>query len=179
MISAFIVQPYIWIVIGGVLAIIGAIQFAKYKYHNRGVYGIGTFTLGVFIALGQYLELYIPLASIVVNFIGFIVSIPLMVVFYYWKEGQKKVEVRIKRERDNLADTQNKRTFIEKIRMIQRFFQLFETTNKEWKWSFRLKKSYALLHHELNNQSKKNAVDFTILEEVTLNRNEYDQTKAN
>lgn len=176
-VSAFIVQPYLWLVTGIILAVFGVIQFAKYKYHNRGVYGMGTFTIGVFVALGQYLELYIPLASIVVNFIGFICSIPLMVVFYYWKEGQKNVEVRVKREREVLSD--NKRTFIQKIRILVRFLQLFKTTNKEWKWSFRLKKSYALLHQEQNYQGSKNAVDFAILQEVTLNRNEYDQTKAN
>lgn len=179
MISAFIVQPYVWLVIGCVLAIIGATQFAKNKYHNRGVYSMGTFTVGVFIALGQYLEFYLPLASIVINFIGFIVSIPLMVVFYYWKEGQKKVEVRVKREQEDLVNTPNKRTFIEKIRIVQRFLQLLKTTDKEWTLSFRMKKSYAMLHKEMNLIAEKNAIDFTILQEVSLNRNEYDQTKAN
>lgn len=178
LVSAFIVQPFIWWIFGIGMTIVGVIQFARYKYLNRGVYGVGIFTVGTFITLGQYLEMYFPLASIVTNFIGFIVSIPLMVVFYYWKEGQKNVEIRIRHEKDTVG-IDNKRTFIENIRIFNRFIQLFKTTDKEWKWTFRIKKSYAMLYQELNQKELKNAIDFTILQEVTLNRNEYDQTKAN
>lgn len=177
LISAFVVQPYVWLLIGIVLVILGAMQFAKYKFHNRGVYGIGTFIMGLFISLGQFLEFYMPLASIVTNFIGFISSIPLMIVFYYWKEGQKNKQVRIKQEKESVVVKEE--TLLEKLKFCYKIIKFFKDTGKDLSFWKRLGNAYVLADKEKNYVELKNAVDFHFIQEVQLNRNEYDQTKVN
>ncbi|MGA5691364.1 hypothetical protein [Cytobacillus pseudoceanisediminis] len=88
LISAFAVFPYVWLPIGIVLALMGAWWLYRYKYKNRGVLAIALFTNGTFIALGQYLEFIVPAISILVNILGAILTIIMMLLWYYWKEGQ-------------------------------------------------------------------------------------------
>ena len=94
--SAFLVKPYIWLIIGLFYSGYGMYSLAKNRYRNQGVVAIAIFANGLFIALGQYLERFFPIVSIFTNLLGVIASFLLMVVFYYWKEGQKKQEIIIR-----------------------------------------------------------------------------------
>lgn len=176
-ISALLVNPYLWIPIGLMMATLGLVGLYQYTYKNHGVVALAVFTNGTFISLGQYLETIVPAISILVNFIGILLSILMMVVWYYWKEGHKQVNVRIKREKvDSVPKAEL--SAIEKLQLFISFITRFKELVKVKKYSPLLALQFVYVEHQekLHYKEEKNSLDFILGEEVLLERNEYDQS---
>lgn len=177
LISAFAVFPYVWLPMGIVLALMGAWWLYRYKYKNRGVLAIALFTNGTFIALGQYLEFIVPAISILVNILGAILTIIMMLLWYYWKEGQRHVQVRIKKEKIEEPSTDNTSP-LAKIKILIKLLKKYRKLVKEKGYSHVLAFQFVYVEYqeEKNNKEVKNALDFVLGREVVLQRNEYDQS---
>lgn len=178
LVSAFYVKPYLWLVIGLLFTIYGMYSFTQNRFLNRGVASVAIFTNGIFIALGQYLEFYIPIASIFTNLFGFFASFPLMIVFYYWKEGHKKQDIIIRQKK---VEVVIKTSPVERIKIfirILRELQQFKKTHSVSPW-FSLKYTIIKTIYLDQNIRKNNAIDFTLGRRATLERSEHDQTSRN
>ncbi|WP_019156940.1 hypothetical protein [Robertmurraya massiliosenegalensis] len=155
--------------------LIGAYLLGKYLHGNKGIIGIALITNAVFIGLGQYLEFYISLISFVTNIMGVILSFIVMVIFYYWKEGQKHYEVRIKNEK--VEEELPKVSIEEKIKLLITLLKKARKYHKEKGYSKKLAFQFAFveIQEEKSKVEEKNALDFVLGKEVILQRNEYDQ----
>jgi hypothetical protein len=170
------VKPYSSLAISGIYLLIGIFLLSNYLYANKGLIGIAIITNSTFIGLGQYLEFYFPLASIVTNLMGGILSFVAIVVFYYWKEGQRHIQVRIKNEK--VQETTKKENPLKKIKFL---FQLLRkqrklVKEKGYSNSLAFQFIYVEYQEEKSKAEEKNALDFILGKEVTLQRNEYNQT---
>lgn len=175
LISAFLVFPYLWLVLSLILTALGGFYLYKYRFNNTGVSAIGIFTNGVFIALGQYLENYVPAISIPVNLFGAALTIPMMILFYYWKEGQRRVEVRVKHEKAeeivvDMSIWQRYKVF-RNIRKRKNELMVEKKIPTLLAWQY----AYVEYREALEKEKEVNALYFVLGREVVLERNEYDQ----
>lgn len=178
LVSAIFVFPYIWLPVGVMLALIGVFWLYKYKYKNRGVLAISIFTNGTFVALGQYLEIIVPAISILINILGVIMSVLMMLIWYYWKEGQRHVRIRVKNEKVEEDSENHNPGFFEKAKFILFLIKKQEKYRKEKGYSriLAFQFAYVEFQEEKRKQEEKNALDFVLGKEVILQRNEYDQS---
>jgi hypothetical protein len=178
LISALFVFPYLWVPLGISYLSIGLFGLFRYKYRKRGVVSIAIFTNGTMIAFGQYLESYIPGASIPVNLVGSVLSFLMMIVWYYFSEGRRHVEVRVKQEKvmkeEPKSSFENIRTLIYFIKKTIEFRK-----NNGYPFFLAFQFVYVEYQEEKSTKSKKNALDFVLGVEVKLQRNEYDQSPEN
>ncbi|MFS0783494.1 hypothetical protein [Bacillus sp. 1P06AnD] len=176
-VSAIMVLPFIWLVIGVILAVLGGSWLFVYKYNHKSVPAIAIFTNGVFTALGQYLESVFPASSILINTLGMVLTIFMMLLWYYWKEGQRHVEVRVKKEKviDEPAEANS---IFERLRFLLSLRKRQKQLMKEKQYPSVLAFQFAYVEHKENEMKKeeKNALDFILGQEVELKRNEYDQS---
>lgn len=177
-ISAMLVMPFIWIPVGIGYALLGLFWLYLYKYKNRGVVAMGIFTVGTFVAFGQYLEFYLPAASIVVNLFGSVLSLGMMLIWYYFKEGQRRLEVRVKKEKFETEQIKEENIF-DKIRHLKKILTLQKEVKKDTDYSswMAFETAYVQYFEEIERQNQKNAVDFNLMREVVMMRNEYDQSQ--
>jgi hypothetical protein len=174
-ISAIVVFPYLWLPIGLLFGLLGAFWLYKYTHKNRGVLSVAIFTNGTFVALGQYLETVVPAVSIIVNILGVVLTLVMMMLFYYWKEGQRHVQVRVKQEKMVIEEEISS---FEKLRLFITLLKKQRTLIKSKGYPKLLAFQFALVeyHEERANLAKNNAIDFVLGKEVILQRNEYDQS---
>lgn len=173
-ISVFLTKPY-WIISIAILYLfIGLFLLSNYLYTNKSLVGIALITNSVFVGLGQYLELYFPLASIITNLFGGILSIVSVIVFYYWKEGKRHVQVRIKNERQEEKPTKDGSLskFKVFIRLLKR--QRALVREKGYSHGLALQFAYVEYQEEQRKSEEKNALNFVLGREVILQRHEYD-----
>lgn len=151
---------------------------SNHLYANKGLIGVALITNSIFIGLGQYLEFYIPLISFITNILGVVLSIFSIVVFYYWKEGQRHVEVRIKNEK--IEEVIQKPSLIGRIKLFITLSKKYKKLVKEKGYSkiLAIQFLYVEYQEEKMKKEEKNALDFILGKEVILQRNEYDQTSS-
>jgi hypothetical protein len=176
--AALMVLPLIWLPTGIILTIFGGILFYKYRLHNAGLISIAIFTNGVFISLGQYLEYYVPAISIPVNIFGSVFTFPIMLIFYYWKEGQRRVEIRVKQEKlieEELPkfNAWDKFRLFLKLRKRKKQIAKSKGIGNILAWQY----AYVEYKEEIEKQDELNSLDFILGKEVILQRNEYDQNQ--
>jgi hypothetical protein len=176
--AALMVLPLIWLPTGIILTIFGGIFFYKYRLHNAGLISIAIFTNGVFISLGQYLEYYVPAISIPVNIFGSVFTFPIMLIFYYWKEGQRRVEIRVKQEKlieEELPkfNAWDKFRLFLKLRKRKKQIAKSKGIGNILAWQY----AYVEYKEEIEKQDELNSLDFILGKEVILQRNEYDQNQ--
>lgn len=176
LVSAIIVKPYWSISIAVIYLLIGIYIMSNFLYSNKGLVGIALITNSIFVGLGQYLEYYIPLISFLTNILGAALSIFSVVIFYYWKEGQRRVQIHIRNER--LEDTQKKASKFSKILIVLKLFKRQRELIKEKGYPKMLAFQFAYIEslEEKMKKEEKNALDFVLGKEVILQRNEYDQS---
>lgn len=176
LITAMLIIPYLFITIAMIYLLVGIYNFVKNMYSNAGLLGMALITNSIFIALGQYLEFYFPLSSIATNVFGVIASIVTVLVFYYWREGQKHVKVRIKNEKRD--ESIQKVSILDRIKflatLIKRQRQL--VTDKRYSQMLALQFAYIEYQEEKTKKEENNSIDFVLGKEVILQRNEYDQS---
>lgn len=136
--------------------------------------------LGMFFGLGAYLRtigmIFGPLSMV----LGLILSLVAMFFFYFWKEGRKRVEFVVKKE---LAEEVKKKNFKQQIQELNErlkysitFLKRVNSYRKQghsWHFSFQL--VYVEQLRKAQWKEPKNSIDFSILKEVKLDRNEYDE----
>lgn len=177
--SALYVFPYIWLPLGIMFTLLGLFWISQYTHRNRGVVSIALFTNGTFISLGQYLETVVPAISILVNILGVILSFVMMLIWYYWKEGQRHVQIRIKQEKA-VEEVQKDTNIFQKIKVFIRLLKRQRSLVKEKGYSSKLAFQFAYIEYqeEKDKQEEKNSLDFILGREVILQRNEYDQSQG-
>jgi hypothetical protein len=169
------VKPYLTFSIVIIYSIVGIYILSNYLYANKGLVGIALITNSIFIGLGQYLEFYVPLASFVTNILGALLSFFSIIVFYYWKEGQRHVQVRVKNERAEDIIKKNKPSSIKiGYQLLKRQRQLVKDKGYSQLLAFQF--AYVEYHEDQIKKEEKNAIDFILGREVILQRNEYDQS---
>ncbi|MEQ2529170.1 hypothetical protein WMO40_21075 [Bacillaceae bacterium CLA-AA-H227] len=148
----------------------------NYLYAKKGLVGVALITNSIFIGLGQYLEYYVPLISFITNILGAVLSIFAVVIFYYWKEGQRHVEVQIKNEK--VEEVTKKLSLYEKIKLLIGFITRYRRLRKEKQYSTVLALQFLYIEYQEEKYKKeeKNALDFILGREVILQRNEYDRS---
>lgn len=176
LISALFPYLIVWLPIGLCLAIISLIWLVRYKFKNRAVLSIAMFTNGVMIALGQYLETIVPAISLLVSLLGGLLSLLMMVVWYYFKEGKRHVEVRIKREVEMVeySEQQSIRDRLRELRMIKKRAKELSLEGCEKILAYQI--AWVEFAEEKALKEEKNSLDFVLGREVYLSRNEYDQS---
>lgn len=110
------------------------------------------------------------------NFLGIILSVISVVIFYYWKEGQRRVQIRVKNEKA-FEPVRNK-TFLEVIKIAFKIVLRTISIKKEKGYSLILAFQFAYVeyHEDQMKKEEKNALDFVLGKVVILQRNEYDQS---
>lgn len=175
-VSAMLVIPWLWIPIGIVTLLMGLAGLYFYRFKNRGVVAMGLFTVGTFVAFGQYLEYYLPAASIFINIFGVALSVIMMVLWYYFKEGHKRKEVRVKKEKFEVEEMKVKE--VGSVRFLWRVIRRYLKVKKAHPygnvdaWAI----AYYEVDKELTDKPRMNAIDFDLARKVAMVRNEYDQT---
>ena len=156
----------------------GVYRINKNKFDMAAVMSIGMVMNALFYFLGVYLaDVFKPLA-LVITIAGAFISFLVMFFYFFWKQGRRRIEFIVKQER---ADIQVKPTVKERYAKIKKFVlnlisiharskQLQATGETKW-FSYQL--AYVEYARKEEWEAPKNALDFAILKEVELNRNEY------
>lgn len=179
LLSALFVFPYIWLPLGIVFVLLGLYWISQYTHRNRGVIAIALFTNGTFISLGQYLETVMPAISFLINILGVVLSFVMMLLWYYWKEGQRHVQVRIKQEKVD-EEIKKDTNIFNTIKLLFYLKKRQKNLIKEKGYSRKLAFQFAYIEYQEEKEKKeeKNALDFILGKEVILQRNEYDQSEG-
>jgi hypothetical protein len=116
--------------------------------------------------------------GVFITFAGTIVSFIVMFFYFFWKEGKKRVEFVVKHERidetekitikDRLISLREK---IKNLKLIHTRAKVIQAEGQSKKFSYQL--AYVELKRKQAWKAPKNAIDFAILKEVELKRNEY------
>lgn len=152
----------------------------KNKFDMAAVFSIGVIIISMFYTLGVYLSSYFKPLAIFVPIAGMIFSLIIMFFYFFWKEGKKRVEFVVKNE---TADIDEKATLQERVKGFIEAIIAFNTIRKQAKeqrsnghskiFSYQL--AFVNYQREKSFVTPKNAIDFAILKEVELNRNEYSE----
>ena len=164
---------------------VGSLAYSIYrinqnKYNSAAVFSIGIFVLSLFYFLGVYLSSYYKVLSLFITTAGVIFSLVMMFFYFFWKEGRKRLEFIVKQDREEDI-TQERATLKERLNKARQTINKLQEIRKKAKehqneghsklFSYQI--AYVEFERNANWKEPRNSIDFTILKEVKLNRNEY------
>lgn len=163
------------------LVIIGYSMYRlnKNKYDSAAVMSVGMMTNAMFYFLGVYLGTYFKPFATIITIGGMLLSLVVMFFYFFWKEGKKRVEFVVKQER---FDSNKKPSIRERWTNIKGSISIMKSIHRRakelqeseglGKW-FSYQMSFVEHERKANWKAPINAIDFPILREVEMNRNEY------
>lgn len=176
LIATVVIKPYLFIPLSLIYLLIGVYVLINNLYSNTGLMGVMLLVISTCIGLGQYLDFYFPLSSFLTNIFGAMFSLVAVVVFYYWKEGQRHVKVRIKNEK--VDDSIQKVAILERIKFLASLIKRQRQIVKDKGYSQLLALQFAYIEYQEEKMKieANNLINFVLGKEVLLQRNEYDQS---
>lgn len=148
------------------------------KFDSAAVMSVGLIMNSLFYFLAVYLADYFKPFAIIITVAGAFISFVVMFFYYFWKQGKKRVEFIVKQEQLDIYKKVTLRerisNFFKKIsdmRSIHARAKEIQSTGLAKRFSYQ----QAYVEHVRKEAwtAPKNAIDFAILKEVQLNRNEY------
>lgn len=159
------------------LVSLGVFAVKKYMYELKAMFGIGIVIMGLFYGLAAYLATYFFFLGPFISFLGVGVSLFVMILYLFWQVGRKRVNYIIKHEPLDSASAKEKglKNYWKKLKHTVNLIKQYRYHRKNGHSRvFSLQLVYVEELKRKEYEGPKNALDFTILREVELQRNEYD-----